>query len=84
MAKKITTSSRNGSPVAAAKPAAAPVVTAVRNSAVPPKAAAAPVARKAAPSYDQVALTAYYIWKSGQGGNPEDNWFAAERQLRGV
>lgn len=88
MAKKTTTPSlKNGSPVVAAKSAAAaPVVTAVRNSPVPPKmpAAVLPAARKAAPSHDQIALAAYYIWKSGQGGSQNDHWFAAERRLRGA
>jgi hypothetical protein len=81
MARKTTTSSKNGSPVAAKSAVAAPVVTAVRNSAVPPKATAS-VARKSAPTYDQIALSAYYIWKSGQGGSQEENWLAAERRLR--
>lgn len=83
MAKKSTTASKNGAS-ASAKPAAiAPTVTAVRNSAVPPKAPAV-AARKPAPTYDQIALSAYYIWKSGNGGSQEENWFRAERQLRGV
>jgi hypothetical protein len=85
MAKKTpTNSSKNGSPVAAKTVAAAPVVTPVRNSAVPPKATAAPIARKSAPTHDQIALTAYFIWKSGQGGSQDENWFAAERRLRGA
>jgi len=74
MAKKTTT------PKAVAKSAPAPTTTAVRNSAVPPKAAA----KKLAPTYDQIALSAYLIWKSGRGGSQEDNWFRAERELRGV
>ena len=83
MAKKSTTASKNGASVAAKTATVAPVVTAVRNSAVPPKAPAV-AARKAAPTYDQIALAAYYIWKSGYGGSQEENWFRAERQLRGV
>jgi hypothetical protein len=75
MAKKATT------PKVASKSVAAPTTTPVRNSAVPPKAAAA---KKLPPSYDQIALSAYLIWKSGQGGNQDDNWFRAERELRGV
>jgi hypothetical protein len=87
MAKKTTTT-----PVAAKKTAAAVVptpaveVTPVRNSAVPPKSvpAAAPApARKAKPTYDDVALCAYFMWKS-KGGSEFDNWIAAERQLRTV
>ena len=84
MAKKTTPSSKNGSPVAAKSAAAAPVVTAVRNSPVPPKTPVIPATRKSAPTHDQIALAAYYIWKSGQGGNQEDNWFTAERRLRGA
>lgn len=80
MAKKSTTASKNGAPVAA-KSAAAPKITAVRNSAVPPKTVA--VAKKFAPTQDQIALAAYYIWKSGNGGSQDENWFRAERQLRG-
>lgn len=82
MAKKSTTSSKNGTPVAA-KSAIAPKVTAVRNSAVPPKTVATP-AKRPAPTYDQIALSAYYIWKSGTGGTQEENWFRAERELRGI
>jgi hypothetical protein len=83
MAKKTSTASKNGAPIAAKPAAIAPTVSAVRNSAVPPKAS--PVAaKKIAPSYDQIALSAYYIWRSGNGGSQEENWFRAERQLRGV
>lgn len=81
MAKKSTTGSKNGAPVAAKS--IAPKVTAVRNSAVPPKTT--PVAsKKPAPTYDQIALSAYYIWKSGKGGSQDENWFRAERELRGL
>lgn len=83
MAKKSTTASKNGAPIAAKPAAVAPVVTAVRNSAVPPKAPAV-AARKAAPTYDQIALSAYFIWKSGVGGSQEQNWLRAERELRSV
>jgi hypothetical protein len=77
MAKKITTTKTT----AASKSAAVPTTTAIRNSAVPPKAAAA---KKQAPAYDQIALSAYLIWKSGTGGNQDDNWLRAERELRGL
>jgi hypothetical protein len=49
---------------------------------VPPKTVAAP--KKAAVTFDQIAIRAYGIWQSGQGGNQEDNWFRAERELRGL
>lgn len=82
MAKKSTTASKNGAPVAA-KSAAASTVTAVRNSAVPPKTVAAP-AKRLAPTHDQIALSAYLIWKSGMGGSQDENWFRAERDLRAI
>jgi hypothetical protein len=74
MAKKTTT------PKVAAKSVAAPTTTAVRNSAVPPKAAV----KKLPPTYDQIALSAFLIWKSGQGGSQDENWLRAERELRGM
>jgi hypothetical protein len=84
MARKIITASKKAAPVVAAKaPVAAPTVTAVRNSAVPPKSGAI-IAKKMAPTYDQIALTAYYIWKGGKGGTPDENWLRAERELRGM
>jgi len=38
------------------------------------------------PSYQQIAILAYALWEARgcQGGNPEDDWFAAEQQLRGT
>ena len=33
-------------------------------------------------THEQVARRAYEIFKSGNGGTPEDNWFRAERELR--
>jgi hypothetical protein len=83
MAKKTTTASKKIAPVAAKAPVAAPTITAVRNSAVPPKSTAS-VAKKLAPTHDQIALSAYFIWKSGVGGSPDENWFRAERDLRGL
>ena len=65
--------------------AAVSATTAVRNSPIPkvaPAAAAAP-ARKD-PTRGQIALQAYYISLSGQGGSEQDNWFRAERELRGL
>jgi hypothetical protein len=67
--------------------AAAPTTTAVRNSAIPPRpttpASSAPAARRSAPTYDQIAQCAYFIWQSGKGGSQDENWFRAERDLRG-
>lgn len=82
MAKKTTTATKQATPAIAKAPAAAPTVTTVRNSAVPPKSSPGFV-RKPNPTHDQIALAAYYIWKSGTGGSQEENWFRAERQLRG-
>jgi hypothetical protein len=31
---------------------------------------------------EQIARRAYEIYKSGNGGTPEDNWYRAERELR--
>jgi len=32
---------------------------------------------------EQIAKRAYEIWRSGKGGNEQDNWLRAERELRG-
>lgn len=36
------------------------------------------------PTYEQIANLAYTLWEARgcQGGNPEDDWLAAEQQLR--
>ena len=71
----------------ASKPSAVSKVvssTPVRNSAVPPKNVAASVSKKvAAPTYDEIALRAYFISQSGTGSSEDENWFRAERELRG-
>lgn len=73
----------------APKPAPAKAVasTPVRNSAVPPKAAAATapaVAPKAVEvTHEMIARRAYEIATSGMGGSEFDNWIRAERELRG-
>jgi hypothetical protein len=81
MAKKTTVSSKTSTKTAA--PAAAPVATAVRNSPVPPKTVT--VAKKAAPAptWEQIAIRAYEISRSPLAGNEQENWFRAERELRG-
>lgn len=61
----------------------APVSTPVRNSAVPPKITSAPVAKKIV-TQDQIAIRAYEISRSGRGGSEIDNWFMAERELKGI
>jgi len=67
-------------------PAVSKVVssTPVRNSAVPPKSVAGPASRKiSAPTFQEIALRAYYISHSGTGGSEDENWFRAERELGG-
>jgi len=69
----------------ASKPSAVSKVvssTPVRNSAVPPKSIAAVSKQMAAPSYDDIALRAYFISQSGTGSSEDENWFRAERELR--
>lgn len=63
-------------------PAPEAITTAVRNTAIPPRPAppvAAPV-KKTPPTYDDIALRAFLIWKE-KGGNQLDNWVQAEREL---
>ena len=87
MAKKPTTSSQKKStPVRRSpvpkKPKAGS--TPVRNTAVPKgKSKSAAPAPKAEVTYDQIAARAYEIYQSGQGGSEQENWFRAERELRG-
>ena len=59
-------------------PAAAPVSSPVRNSAIPKMA---PLKREI--SHEQIAKRAYEIYRSGKGGSQIDNWLRAERELRG-
>jgi len=70
-----------------AKAKSAPVVTPVRNTTLPPRKTASPVAvasKKALPTFDDIQRQAYFIWQSGTGGNQDENWFRAERELRGI
>jgi hypothetical protein len=83
MAKKNTTSAAAKTTVAkTSTPAPESVTTAVRNTTVPPKStaiAAAPT-KKSPPTYNDIALRAYFIWKSS-GGDSFHNWIRAEREL---
>ena len=36
------------------------------------------------PSQQEIAKKAYEIYKSGKGGSDLENWFRAERELRGA
>src|SRR5258706_6891469 len=80
-ARKITTASK-----AKAKVSAPVSSTPVRNTSLPPRASSSATAsaKKFPPTYDQIALRAFSIWQSGKGGSQEDNWFRAERELRGA
>jgi hypothetical protein len=73
MASKIT-------PAKSKKPAAkAAVSTPVRNSAIPKVAAK----KTLDITFEMIARKAFEIHASGKGGSEQDNWFAAERELRG-
>lgn len=62
------------------KKSAAKVTTGpVRNSAIPK---AQPAARKEVTA-EMIAIRAYEIWLSGEGGSECENWLRAERELRG-
>lgn len=66
---------------------AAPVATTpVRNTTLPPRQNTSQFnpPRKTPPTQEQIAKRAYEIWKSGKGGNQDENWFRAERELRGI
>ena len=66
------------------KKASAPVLTTpVRNTTIPPRPASPIATKKSPPTYEQIARRAYEIWQSGKGGSQDDNWFRAERELRG-
>ena len=75
MAKPSRTESKNVKPVAKAV-----ARTEIRNTPIP-KA----VPRSAVPrvvTYDMIAVRAYEIHASGQGGSEFDNWIRAEREIR--
>jgi len=64
--------------------------TPVRKTTVPPRTsssssssatATAPSSKR--PTTEQIAKRAYEIWQSGKGGSQAENWFRAERELRG-
>jgi hypothetical protein len=81
MAKKVTTPVSRSTVTKAAAPAKvstpAPASTPVRNSAIP----------KAQPkviTYEMVAKRAYEISQSPLCGSETDNWYRAERELKGL
>ena len=59
--------------------------TPVRNSAIPPRPGTISQQgqQRRQPTQEQIAKRAYEIWRSGQGGSQEENWYRAERELRG-
>jgi hypothetical protein len=61
-------------------PAKAPTVSPVRNTVIPK----APAPAKKEITFDLIAKRAYEIHLSGKGGSQDDNWFRAERELRGM
>ncbi|HEX8915313.1 MAG TPA: DUF2934 domain-containing protein [Humisphaera sp.] len=84
MASKKSTASKSSSKKPAAKATAS---TTVRHTPLPKMeafdvpVAAAPAARPEVTS-DMIAVRAYEIWSSGQGGSELENWTRAERELR--
>jgi hypothetical protein len=66
-----------------AKPIEKAVSTPVRNTPIPKVAAPAIPAPKQI-SREMVAKRAFEIFASGTGGSESDNWFRAERELRGL
>ncbi len=61
--------------------------TAVRNTPIPKAAVAASTKAGTAPgtvTRQAIAVRAYEIYRSGKGGTEVDNWFRAERELRGM
>jgi hypothetical protein len=77
--KKINTSRNN-------KVSASVTTTPVRNTTLPPRQNTSQYSppKKTPPTQDQIARRAYEIWKSGKGGSQDENWFRAERELRGI
>ena len=52
---------------------------------MPPVASPTPSATSAPPDHDEIAVVAYEIWlsKGQRDGSDLDDWFEAERRLRG-
>lgn len=69
-------------PPSVSEASTAPSSTPVRNSPIPKPAANTAAAKKDV-SYDMIAKRAFEIHCSGYGGSQDDNWFRAERELRG-
>jgi hypothetical protein len=71
---------RSSTPPAKPAPAkSAPVSTVARNSPIP-----RPSPMKREITQEMIAKRAYEIFASGKGGSQTDNWFQAERELKGA
>jgi hypothetical protein len=77
--RKPAITARKKRPVSQAEPAA--ILSAPRQAKT---SAAPPAAVSGVPTVEQIASLAYAIWEArgGQGGSPEEDWLAAEQQLR--
>jgi hypothetical protein len=73
--------SKKSSPAPKVVAKAAPVSSAVRNSAIP-KGVAGTIMPKRDITQAEIAKRAYEIFQSGKGGSQLDNWLRAERELR--
>ena len=69
--------------VTAAKRAVVKTVTEVRNTAIP-KLKPTKRTAEVVVTRDDVARRAFEIYASGNGGSETDNWYRAERELRGI
>jgi hypothetical protein len=69
--------------VSAAKRVVTKTVTEVRNTPIP-KIAAKKSAAPRVVTHDDIAKRAYEIHLSSAGGTEADNWYRAERELRGL
>ena len=81
MAKKSTPSVVASKPAAPARKAEVVSSTPIRNTPLPK--ASAPVAKKLS-TQEQIAVRAFEISCGPNCGSQDDNWFRAERELRGV
>ena len=80
---RTVTPAKTPAPARVAAPAPAPAVSSpVRNSPIPKVSTPAPVKKEI--TYEMIARRAYEIYLSGTGGSEQDNWYRAERELRGL
>lgn len=79
-AKKTTTTAKK----ATIKPVEKTVSTPVRNTPIPKAVTAAPTIVAKVPTQEEIAKRAFEIHAGGTGGSETDNWFRAERELRGL